>query len=574
MKRCFSCCLAVAAFLLLLSCSHDEMLDKLEEIKAVGNENPTTAFAMLDSLELEVRKESEYVRAKYDLLKIRLNDKAYIVHTSDYMIRQLVDYFNKNGNVADKQEAYYYAGSVYRDLDDTPRALENFLNSLDCAENNNRCDSLMLRNTYSNLAYLYLREKAYNEALEMACKETDVSKRIKNDVVHGFMHLGNAYQGKRELVKAEAAYDSAFVYIKRNIEDTFNQQTLFSLIVNYTDIGKISKAEACFPLIKKEAFEHLSSSQCIALAQYYDSSEKPDSAAVYGKRALSDETNIHTMYDAAKILFNMYFFAGDVPNANYYAAVYMTLSDSLDFGRRQELASTVNNRYKYHSDKKKEQQLKEDNERYEKTIVIVSACAILAFCLGYILYVKRRNHQLKEVVALQVQLQRVNDEGNELKTKLEKSLGELENMKSELLRVNKELADNDVVLKDKEKQLVEKINQNKMIVNLLHQTELEGVAEDVVEAIRQSSVGKKNMSAADWKQLYKAVDKLYPSFHEQLVDEMDNFNAQQMQVYYLMRIGLNPTQIMNVTDVPRVTLWRWKKKCDWILALAQQDRNK
>lgn len=573
MKRCFSLCLAAVA-LLLLSCSHDEMLDRLEEIKTVGNDNPTTALAMLDSLELDVRTESEYVRAKYDLLKIRLNDKAYIAHTSDYMIRQLVNYFNENGNVADKQEAYYYAGSVYRDLDDTPRALENFLNSLDCAENNSRCDSLMLRNTYSNLTYLYTRVQAFTEAIDMASKEVELSKRIDNGTVRAFMHLEAAYQGNREFDKAETVCDSAFVYINRNIEDTFNQEALFYLMLNYSDIGKLSKAKKCFSLIKNKTQDQLSSFQCKALAQYYDSSEKPDSAVVYGKRALSDETNIHSMYDAAKLLFNMYYHKGDVPNANYYAAVYMALSDSLDFGRRQELASTVNNRYKYHSDKKKEQQLKEDNERYEKTIIIVSACAILAFCLGYILYVKRRNHQLKEVVALQVQLQRVNDEGNELKTKLEKSLGELENMKSELLRVNKELADNDVVLKDKEKQLVEKINQNKMIVNLLHQTELEGVAEDVVEAIRQSSVGKKNMSAADWKQLYKAVDKLYPSFHEQLVDEMDNFNAQQMQVYYLMRIGLNPTQIMNVTDVPRVTLWRWKKKCDWIVALAQQDKNK
>ena len=33
------------------------------------------------------------------------------------------------------------------------------------------------------------------------------------------------------------------------------------------------------------------------------------------------------------IMLFIVFLAGDVPNANYYAAVYMTLSDSLDFGR-------------------------------------------------------------------------------------------------------------------------------------------------------------------------------------------------------------------------------------------------
>lgn len=573
MKRCFSLCLAAVA-LLLLSCSHDEMLDRLEEIKTVGNDNPTTALAMLDSLELDVRTESEYVRAKYDLLKIRLNDKAYIAHTSDYMIRQLVNYFNENGNVADKQEAYYYAGSVYRDLDDTPRALENFLNSLDCADDNKYCDVVMLRNTYSNLTYLYTKVQAYAEAIDVARKELEMARKCGANCVIPLLHLGDAYFGNMNYEQSTAAYDSAFSIITSSKQVPVYQEYLINLLCDYSDLKNIPKARACFSLIDNDPLKNFSHSGCMAFAQYYETIGKKDSAIIYCKRIIEEGDYLFNMYDAAKLLYKIYYTKGDVPNANYYAAVYMALSDSLDFGRRQELASTVNNRYKYHFDKKKEQQLKEDNERYEKTMIIVSACAILAFCLGYILYVKRRNHQLKEVVALQVQLQRVNDEGNELKAKLEKSLGELENMKSELLRVNKELADNDVVLKDKEKQLVEKINQNKMIVNLLHQTELEGVAEDVVEAIRQSSVGKKNMSAADWKQLYKAVDKLYPTFREQLVDEIGTFSEQQMQVYYLMRIGLNPTQIMNVTDVPRVTLWRWKKKCDWILALAQQDKNK
>ena len=63
---------------------------------------------------------------------------------------------------------------------------------------------------------------------------------------------------------------------------------------------------------------------------------------------------------------------------------------------------------------------------------------------------------------------------------------------------------NEEELKAKERELNEKMNQNKTFIKLLHQSELENNAEDVIEAIRQSSTGKKNMTSADWKQLYQA----------------------------------------------------------------------
>ena len=109
---------------------------------------------------------------------------------------------------------------------------------------------------------------------------------------------------------------------------------------------------------------------------------------------------------------------------------------------------------------------------------------------------------------------------------------------------------------------------------MLHQSELEGKAEDVIYAIRQSSAGKKNMTSTDWKQLYHAVDELYPSFKERLLAKLGNFTEQQMQVCYLMLIGLSKPQIQNMTNLSRVTIWRWAKKFDWVLTTnAENDNN-
>ena len=144
--------------------------------------------------------------------------------------------------------------------------------------------------------------------------------------------------------------------------------------------------------------------------------------------------------------------------------------------------------------------------------------ASLLACLGYIFYISRRNKHQQEVVALST----------------------------------------------------EKEEQNKAFIKLLHQSDLEGTAEEVIEAVRQASMGKRNMTAAEWKQLYCAVDELYPSFKDRLAKELGTFTEQQQQVCYLMRIGLTNSQIQNMTNLSRPTVWRWVKKYDWVLGLEDK----
>ena len=69
---------------------------------------------------------------------------------------------------------------------------------------------------------------------------------------------------------------------------------------------------------------------------------------------------------------------------------------------------------------------------------------------------------------------------------------------------------------------------------------------------------------AEWKQLYKAVDELYPNFHETILKQPERLSEKEMQVMYLLRIGLSKRQIMNMTDMARVTIWRWEKRFEWV----------
>ena len=564
---------------LLLSCSEEHSLEEFERIKIVGDENPNKALSMLDSLEIGVREGSDYVKNKYDLLRIRLNDKADNLPSSDIMIKKLVGYFEDKGSILEKQEVSYYAGSVYRDLQDTPHSLEYFLRSIEYANAGGGCDSIMLRNSYSNLNDLYYKVQNYNDAVKMAQKELELAKQLKKDGILPYLHIGTAYLALHKLEQANAAFDAAFNEIAHSENISDHQTELFYLLDDFSALDNTSAAKKCLSLIETTALDDLSGFPCMALAQYYESIGKNDSAIVCGKSIIDNDNDIYNTYDASKLLYRIYSKMGDVNHASYYAGIYMQLSDSLDFGKRQELAAKVNNEFQYHLDQKKEQTLKDEKERYKSTLTIVVMAATLLMCIAYILYVRRRNKQLKEVVTLSAELQRVSNNEKQLRKDIEqkerdlekskkslaKTSDELKNVKRELQHVNEELSDYDEALKAKEQQLSEKIDQNKTFIKLLHQSELEGKAEDVIHAIRQSSKGMKDMTSSDWKHLYQAVDELYPSFKDLLLKELGNFTEQQMQVCYLMRIGLSKPQIQSMTNLSRVTIWRWVKKFDWVL---------
>lgn len=524
----------------LLSCGRSRYIDTLDNIKRVGDSNPDTALLMLDSLAEGVRGESEYVRNKYELLKIRLCDKAYRPATSDVAIRNLMGYFGDKGSSLEKQEVFYYAGSVYRDLCDTPRALEYFLNSLDYAQSGMVYDTVMLRNTYSNLNDLYYNVQDYGNAALMARKELEVCRLLDSDRLIPYLHLCSSYIGLDSLSLASAATDSAFNIFRASSVHERNNDDLVYVLYYYSMLNNKRMASLCHTMIMKDSSICSGFIPSLFFAYYYDCVEKKDSAIAYCEKALELSESLEERYDATKLLFALNKSNGDDKTACRLAYSYMQLSDSLDFGKRQEKAAQINNQHKYYIDKNRERMLNEQKEKYRRTLYLVSFIAIMLLCLGYVIHITRRNRQLNKILSLNVEIERV-------------SLQE-KNLRDELAR--------------KESELYEKMAQNKTLVRLLHQSELTDKAEEVIESIRQVSNGEKTMSQSDWDQLFTAVNALYPDFKEQMVNKCDALTEQQIQFCYLLRIGLSNVQIKNVTNMSRVTVWRWMKKFEWIEELG------
>ena len=531
--------LFVFFFLILASCSKDPLLDRMKTIQDIGDSNPQQALLMLDSIDIQVRSQSEYVKNKYDLLKIRLNDKACNMPSSDIVIKNLVKYFEAKGTPLEKQEVNYYAGSVYRDLSDTPRALEYFFKSLEYADENSSPDSIMICNTYSNLADLYHRVQDYKNSEKMGRKEWEYSDKLKLDPVLSYMHVAGAllHLGKKK--EATELYDSTFYYILSSPKIESYKADLYFLFGDYAVLNNIRMATRCDSLLRKLKHSNLTSSNCLSYEDYYILSNKPDSAIKYCNMIMKskEDSTGFCKYDASRKLYEIYRHLGNKDSAVHYAGIYIDIGNKMDLGKRQLLAATVNNAHQYHLDKNKEEKLNAENLFYQHLLLIVCVVIVVLLIVAIAVFVHIKRKQIRRVLSLSHEIQLLTDKEQRLRE--------------------------DIACKEQE--LSAQIEQNKSIIQQLHQSDFEDSAEDILNTIRQCAVGKRSMTNDIWKRLYKTVDKLYPGFNELLLTELGTFTEQQKQVCYLMRIGLSKPDIQNVTNLSRVTVWRWTKKFEWAL---------
>jgi len=562
-----------------MSCNnHGQFYSKIDEIRCAGDTNPTLALAMLDSLGVTIPQNSERLSSKFNLAKLRIQDKANITPQSDLAAKKLLDDYEQKGTDAELQEVYYYAGSVYRDLRDTPRALEYFLKSSELAESDPSPDSLMLRNTYSNLCYLFFGVQDYRNAHRYSKMEYDISRKLNKTELTCLMHLGMTYTVLDSMEKAKDIYVYTLDTISSTPQLSDNVEILVSLLSNFSYLQDTANAAKCFRLLEKKHVSNSHDNKCYAYGEYYKMIGKSDSAIHYYKCILRNKSDLYRMYDASKALYHIFHKRKQTDKSDEYAALYIQISDSIDLGKRQELAATVNNEFQYHRDMNREQEIIRDKEHSRKALLslIIGAIVVAVSAVIFILFRKyqylknmhelqeKLNEQSKDKKKLQADIVAKEKELAASRSQLDQSNKELDAIREELDKINEQLSQSAEELEEKELILAERMEQNQNFMNMLHQTELEKNAQDVVYDIRQAVEGKKDMTDSDWKQLYKAIDELYPKFKDLLLEKLGSFTEQQMQVCYLMRIGLTNSQIQNITNLSRATIWRWMTKYKWI----------
>ena len=269
--------IAILIGLMCGACSKKSPVDaKFEEINILCDTNPRLAMSMLDNIDIGAL--STVDRHRYDLLSIKSRDKAYVRHTSDSLILDVIEYYDGHRKSGLYPEALYYGGRVYSDIGDLPTALEFFQKAIDATPNDsksNRLKGAILSQTGRLLEELRLHDQArpYIEKSISMSKELNDSASIfydnlllqsilrQTDSLHlANSHLHEAIKYSRNMPDQDIAWlniekalllfheekaDSALITIRpvlNSVDSLCRNYALLTLVNIYKKTGQYDKA--------------------------------------------------------------------------------------------------------------------------------------------------------------------------------------------------------------------------------------------------------------------------------------------------------------------------------------------
>lgn len=192
MKKCHTYLLLLA--LLLCACGTRPYPPSLLTADSLASVRPDSALALLQHLAADTVHMPLHHRMYYRLLCIKAADKAFLPHTSDSLIRPVLQYYIEQGDKQRLPEVYYYTGRVYYDLGNAPQALDYFIQAQNALEHN---ENLALSNKiYGQMGYILLFQGLYAEALQAFQKsyQCDVALKDSIGMIYSYRDIANCYR--------------------------------------------------------------------------------------------------------------------------------------------------------------------------------------------------------------------------------------------------------------------------------------------------------------------------------------------------------------------------------------------
>ena len=570
-------------------------------IKVVGDYDPVLASSILDSLPNDLTVKSEHTRMSYKMLKLRLQDKADSLPNSDVIGNEIYDYFMKKGNDLEKMEACYYLASVCRDLHDSPRAILYFQQLLDIAESSEEMDSVMLTNTFSQLSSLYRIQYDYHSAMMMAEKGLSAAKILGIVDPIYIMDVATIAYALGDTVKTIKMQQEALDMICREKAANKYADVICEILSIMSEYHIHEECIRCIMLLDNITLGNKPHNYYSSLADYYLSVEKIDSAIYYYKMQYeSNNITLAGRFNATQGLASLYNKTGNIELSQKYALIFMDVEEEYRKALQHEQSTQVHNEYIYKRNRAKEEKAyKAAADAKKKKSYWILAFVMLFVLSGTLIQIqkrrslKRKNNDLKIINEKNCEIQKnerviIEKEAyiTHQKQKIEQTQGmlieiakelhekeqevatkgvELQKHRMELQEKNRELKVVESQLRENEIILAEKLKQNEKLFKFAFTERLDQAAKTILEKFQKASNGIEGINDGDWKQLYSAIDNLYPKYSRAIMHKIQTLTEEKMRISYLLKAGFSQPQIVRLTGYPGTTVWRKSKEIAMLL---------
>lgn len=491
------------------------------------------------------------------LMKIRAKDKCENLGATSDSIKDVVKYYEKNGDSNQKMMAYYYMAGFYRDKQDYPSAIEWLQKAAGVADT-----TLMGFNwdcfcgIYGQMDIICYKSKNYQLCLHYAKESLKVANsKVKRSV--SYYSVGFAYNYLHMNDSCLYYYRKAFELLKQFPEKTLGKQQMINGIFNdYLENGFFKDAKAVYPYV---VFNKRNPQDLLFLGSYHEINGNIDSAKVYYIQSLQYTPRQSLKSKIYRALGQIYRKEGNSAQYANCMQKYAELVDSMRITDETERITEISKTYNYQQAKKEkeEAELREKNNSIQFLIVIcIILSALLCASVCFIIYRSKAKKQINsanmETAKAKKQVASANMETAKVKKELGEKTKALEMDIASRLQQIDEMAKEIIVLQHS----LEQENQRKKDVALQ--------ANELLGDFHVKAKNGVSLTAKEWQKIDELGDSTYPQIKTAIMNSGTKVSVQALRILYLrlMNFGMQEIATLLSCEMSRQNVHnQWKRMC-------------
>ena len=541
----------VPTLLSVVSCGQQAADRDIAVADSLSEAAPQRAMTLIDSLEGEsAMNKSRHM--KLLLLKAKVRNKLAMPMSTD-SLKDIADYFDKNGDSNERMLAYYILGCAYFDGKDAPMALQYLHEAAAKADTtDSNCDFLTLHRIHAWSAEILKSQFAFSDAFHensLAFKYAMKAKDTLNAII--------TYEKKSNIYNALGISDSA-IFIRKKLYGLYSKYGYekeavrsLGLLINYgVENKELSDVKHYINL-----YEHKSGNfndkgdikkgveiYYVTKGRYLAEINELDSAEYYFRKCARTAKNYSDLKYCFDDLADIYRKRNRPDSVAKYADLARMMTDSAYAQMSTEHLQQMQAMYNYNRYRQTAEEAEKDALR-TKYISIIIIMAIMAAAIGGALAV--RTYIMRKRRA------RV-DEIKEYKRKI----NELEMSKTELESINSGLnAEVNRMIEEKTKKIdILKTEYEKNFNNVKDKDLFE--CEPIVIQIRWKA--RKTTKPMDKDEISR-LKELFKDYRP-LSNWENTLNNNEYLICLLVRLDFVPAEICILTDLSSSNISNIRKR--------------
>ena len=534
----------LASLLIIESCSSRPEASPLKSLALLVDANPEVALDSLRAISPQHLNSDD--RVFLDLLTIKASDKSFVKHTSDSLIRNVLDYVSVHPDVDYRIEALYYGARVYHDLGDLPTAMKYYHSTLDNLNemDEDEKDLQFEANVMSQYAKLLNDLQLYDQAIPYLERivELDIARNDTLNFVDDCNLLGHLWINKMEYNKAHDLLSKS-VAISTHTPGLSADISSMYLAVAKAHMNQLDSALLLLPNTTNFKNKNDLSTLLAFTSQILKKAGKGDSAASVARQLINLDTMTNNRHHGYEILLDHDY--ENVLQADSLVKLskgYVASVKSTPNNNQNILALLQQSAYNYSLHDKKAKHAIESKSQIEKVVTIMGIIitVLVIIIISYVLKHHQKRSNKKET--------------NKLSTK-EASPSNVNLYSDDKLETNN--------VQTKEEIRAELLQNYNEAVQDKFSLSLKIIESNPYEKIKKCIKDKKSIPETDscHQELQQLVFQCYPKFKTRLNILTDgSLPPHELRTIIMIKCKLRPTEISIIEAKAESTIGSRRKQ--------------